>query len=160
MAPAAGEMPELEPLHKQLAEAFNRSDLDAVLGMFAEDATLLPPSLRMITGRDNMLRFWQNLAERTKQISLTATNLKPLGPDMARELGRMRMKPADASAADTLGKYLLVWQHVDGQWLVESIIWNRVRNPQEGRSRQAGGPAKAKGPAAARSGYGRVANLY
>jgi|SRR5579875_1345247 len=160
MAPAE-EMPDLEPLLGQFAEAFNRKDTDALVAMFAEQGSVMPPGLRTITGRESIGNFWRSTVERASELSLTSRSLKPLGPDVARQQGRIGMKLGEG-AQDLTGKFLLLWEKSADGWVIESMIWNRVRTPNQGRARQGQGGGRARQPAtAARGGaYGQVSNLY
>lgn len=173
MAPEPGTVPDIDAAidaaRAELVAAFKRNDIASLAALFADDATLLPPGTRMITGREGTESFWRNVAERVGELSLTPTSVKPLGADSAREVGRMRMQASGQPAQEVLSKYLLLWQKSADRWTIESLIWNRVGTPQQGRPRQGavGGGQRAAGGQAGRgrspggrSGYGRVSSLY
>lgn len=166
----AGAVPEIEAARAELVAAFNRGDTGAVAAMFADEGTLLPPGTRMLTARQDVQAFWGSVAERVGEITMTATNVKPLGAEAAREVGRIRMRPSGEQGQEIVSKYLLLWQKTAGKWTIESMIWNRVRAQQQARPQQGGGPgARAQGrrgqagygrSPAGRGGYGRVGSLY
>jgi hypothetical protein len=53
-------------------------------------------------------------------IKLTTLDVKPLGPDAAREIGTATFRTKDANPL----KYAVVWQREDGQWKLLQDIWN------------------------------------
>jgi len=159
MAADAEAMSETGALSGALAAAFNRRDVVAMAAMFADDATLLPPGTRMIKGRQNIATFWSNTAERMNEISFLATDIKLLGGDAAREIGRITMKFAGQSPQELTSKYLLIWQKAGAEWKAESIIWNRISSPQPGRARQTAGGARNR-PGRGQGGYGQMSTLY
>ena len=52
------------------------------------------------------------------------TNVESLGPNASREQGYAWLKTKGGNAQEVYAKYLLVSQKVDGNWLIESDMWN------------------------------------
>jgi uncharacterized protein (TIGR02246 family) len=145
----------VEALSERLAENFNSGDFSALAAMFGEDALLMPPGARTISGRDGIRTFWRE-ARRIRSVAFEPKDIKPIGDGAARETGLMRIgmrANPQRPANQVLGKYMLLWLHMDGQWQVESFIWNRIARPAgagQGAGNRAGmgqgGGQRAGGP--------------
>lgn len=135
-------IPGLDGVRAALVSAFNRQDFSALAALFAANAALLPPGTRIMKDRDTMRQFWASLGEQVNEIALEPVEIRPLGADAVREIGRIRMSvgdqapQTDQSPQIVLNKYLLLWQRAEENWLIESLIWNRIRRVQ-GRGRPA-----------------------
>lgn len=142
MPDETGNIPGLDGVREALVSAFNRQDFSALAALFAASATLLPPGTRIIKDRETMRQFWASVGEQVNEIALEPLEIRPLGGDAVREIGRIRMSVGDQSPQTeqstqiVLNKYLLLWQRAGESWLIESLIWNRIRRVQ-GRGRLA-----------------------
>jgi ketosteroid isomerase-like protein len=47
----------IDAANKGFVEAFNRGDLAAAMGVYTEDATILPPNAEMMKGREAITAF-------------------------------------------------------------------------------------------------------
>jgi uncharacterized protein (TIGR02246 family) len=104
--------------------AFNKGDFAAVGAMYTEDATALPPGGPMINGRSNIQAFWTQAGQAVGDVKLTAVDVKPLGPDAAREIGTFSLTTKGAQSQQVVGKYVVVWQKVGSEWKLATDIWN------------------------------------
>jgi ketosteroid isomerase-like protein len=134
MPDETGNIPGLDAGREALVSAFNRQDFSALVTLFAAEATLLPPGTRIIKDRDTIREFWASVAEQVNEIALVPLEIRALGGDAAREIGRIRMRVGDQSPQIVLNKYLLLWQRAEESWWIESLIWNRILRVQ-GRGR-------------------------
>jgi ketosteroid isomerase-like protein len=57
-------------------------------------------------------------------ISLSTVNVKPLGPDSAREIGTFSLMTKGQQPQQMTGKYVVVWQKVGSDWKLATDIWN------------------------------------
>ena len=114
----------IEQLNEKFVAAFNKGDAAAVAAMYTEDAVVLPPGADMVRGRENIRAFWAKTAEQIQDIKLTTVDVKPLGPDAAREIGTFGLKTKGAQPQEVTGKYVVVWQKVGGEWKLMTDIWN------------------------------------
>ena len=114
----------IEKLNETFVAALAKGDIAAVVGMYAEDAYLLPPDKGIVKGRAAIQSFWTKAAEGTGEFKLTTVDVKPLGSDAAREVGTFRLKTKDQSPQEVSGKYVVVWQRVGGEWKLATDIWN------------------------------------
>jgi ketosteroid isomerase-like protein len=133
----------IETPTKQLGEAFNAGEFEAMGALYANDAVMLPPRSNIITGKGNIQMFWQR-SRRIREMLYEPMNVKSLGDGVIREVGTLLLKMSGAPGADLAGgaqggdqarefsgKYVFVWQKIDGEWKLESSIWNRI-GPERG----------------------------
>jgi uncharacterized protein (TIGR02246 family) len=114
----------IEQLNEKFAAAFNKGDAAAVAAMYTEDAVVLPPGADMVRGRENIRAFWAKTAEQIQDIKLTTVDVKPLGPDAAREIGTFSLKTKGQQPQEVSGKYVVVWQKAGTDWKLATDIWN------------------------------------
>ena len=135
-----------EELNEALAGAFETGNADGLVPFYTEGATLIPPRGPFTVGRAGIGAFWLGVRNRFAAVSFTTNDLQSLGETVRRETGTYVMQPNDAEAASPEGKYLFVWMLVDGEWQIESSIWNRNVDSGGGRgAAQAGGGAQGGG---------------
>ena len=114
----------IEKLNDAFVRAFNKGDFAAVGAMYAEDATALPPGSTMINGRSNIQAFWTQAGQGISDVKLTTVDVKPLGPDSAREIGTFSLMTKGQQTQQVVGKYVVVWQRVGNDWKLATDIWN------------------------------------
>lgn len=112
-------------LNEALATGFETADFESLKGLYAEDAVLLPPRSRLVKGRQAIATFWTGVRNRFAGMSFTTTEWKPLGGEVAREIGTYEMAAGEGGGAQSTGKFVTVWQQIEGVWLIESSIWSR-----------------------------------
>ena len=113
----------IEKLNDAFAQAFNKGDTASVAKMYTEDAYLLPPQSELVRGRNAIQQFWQAVSEQAGDLKLTTVDVEPLGSDAAREIGSFSLKP-QGQQQEIVGKYLVIWQKVGGDWKLATDIWN------------------------------------
>ena len=114
----------IQKLNDAWAAAFNKGDAAAVAAIYAEDAYVLPPGAPMLKGRADIQAFWSQTMQQLGDVKLTTFDVKPLGPNAAREIGTATFKTKGATPQDGALKYAVVWQKVNGQWKLLQDIWN------------------------------------
>ncbi|MFL5222723.1 MAG: YybH family protein [Microvirga sp.] len=117
----------IERLNEAFSAAFRQGDMAAVAGMYAEDADLLPHGADMVRGRSAIQAFWTKTAEAIADAKLTTIDVKPLGPEAAREIGTFLLKTRGAPPQEIAGKYVVVWRKVGDEWKLATDIWNMNR---------------------------------
>ena len=55
---------------------------------------------------------------------LTTVDVLPLGPEAAREVGMVTLKTRTQPPQEVVGKYVVVWRKVGGDWKLATDIWN------------------------------------
>ena len=91
------------------AKAKNASKL---AGIYASEATLLPPSSPMIKGTSNIQAFWQKFLDAgAADPKLQTVSVESSG-DLAYEIGTFQamMPQPSGGASRSSGKYLVVWK--------------------------------------------------
>ena len=114
----------IQKLNDEWATAFNKGDAGAVAALYTADAYVLPPGAPMVKGRADIQKFWAGAMKHHGDIKLTTLDVKPLGPDAAREIGTATLRTKGANPQDEALKYAVVWQREDGQWKLLQDIWN------------------------------------
>ena len=126
----------IQGLNERFAEAFKARDFARLGSMFTNDAIFCPPNANMITGKGNIQSFWEH-GKTIQTLRFDSQRVKTLSPDAMRAVGTMtmqvafKMPPGVAEYAEQQSrelnlKYIFVWQRIDGEWKVESAIWNRI----------------------------------
>lgn len=119
----------VEKLGKSFTEAFNRGDVAAVAGMYAEDAMAFPPDSDLVKGRPAIQAVWQGFLDMGgKSMKFTVLDVQSSG-NLIVETGRadLQVQPPGASAVDVPVKYVVVWKRQkDGSWKISHDIWNSM----------------------------------
>jgi ketosteroid isomerase-like protein len=116
---------QIEAQNDKLAAAFNRADAAAVRAMYTEDAAVLPARGEMVQGKA-LLPFWRAVVDRIGDFKRVTLDVKPLGPQAAREIGRFSFR-TKRELTETTGKYVVVWQKIGDDWKLATDIWNTDR---------------------------------
>jgi uncharacterized protein (TIGR02246 family) len=115
----------IQKLNDEWAAAFNKGDAGAVAALYTADAYVLPAGEPMVKGRADIQKFWASqMQHHPGDIKVTTLDVKPLGPDAAREIGTATFTTKGANPQDEALKYAVVWQREDGQWKLLQDIWN------------------------------------
>jgi uncharacterized protein (TIGR02246 family) len=112
----------IQKYNDEMAAAINRGDPKSGVGFYADDATILPPGSQMIKGKSEILNFWAKTGKGLSDAKIAIVDVKPLGPDTAREIGTFSFKNADHK--EVTGKYVVVWQKIGNEWKNTTDIWN------------------------------------
>ena len=103
---------EIRALVQQFEEAAAAKDSRAIAAFYAENATLLPPGMSPIPGRQNIQGFWQAFLDAgASDAKITPNTIRGSEP-IFYEIGQysaMMPQPAGGTARGT-GRYLVVWE--------------------------------------------------
>lgn len=121
---AAQDKAAIEKLNNAFETAFNKGDTAAVANMYVEDAYLLPPGSPMVQGGAKVQSFWTEAAKTVGDLKLTTLDVKPLGNNAAREVGRWSLKTKGQQAQEMNGKYVVIWEKSGSDWKLATDIWN------------------------------------
>ena len=114
----------IQKLDDEFTAAFNKGDYSAVAGMYAEDATLLPPNAEMVKGRQAIQAFWTKAGEGLSDVKVVAVEVTPLGSNAAREIGTFSAKTKSIPTTEVTGKFVVIWLKVGSEWKLATDIWN------------------------------------
>jgi len=103
-------------------EAFNAGDLDALMGIYAEDARILPPQAAMLQGRDAIRPVFSGMIDAGLKLEL-GTVEAVVAADVGHKVGTFTMFGPDGSVIDQ-GKFIEVWKQVGGDWMIANDIFN------------------------------------
>lgn len=99
-------------------QAIRARDLDAILDIYADDATYMPPGKLPFSGKEALREIWGSYLQREDFVATYTPDihLSELG-DMAYDIGhyRIRMKKEGQPVAFE-GKYVVVWKLVGQRW--------------------------------------------
>jgi uncharacterized protein (TIGR02246 family) len=125
----AGELRPLSPADQEgiraadlaFAAAANAGNLDGVIAIYAEDATLLPPNLPPQKGRDAIRKFWGGLlGAYTVRFEVSSETVEGRG-DLAYNVGRYQLsatpKTKGPPPIEEEGKFVeILKRRPDGSW--------------------------------------------
>ena len=118
---------ELSQMNKDFAKALNDKDAEAASLLYAEDASLLPPNESIVTGRENIKKYWQDLLDiGTTEVSVSTISTGSDG-DLGYEIGRFQLSypGPDGKMIVEKGKYTeLLKRMPDGKWISIYGMWN------------------------------------
>jgi uncharacterized protein (TIGR02246 family) len=102
------------------AEAFNKGDLSAIGGAWAEDAEYIDEAGKEIKGREAIVAMFKKAASELKggKIELKVTSVRILKGDVALQDGVSTQTAADGTIDE--GRFTAVWFKSDGKWMIRS----------------------------------------
>jgi uncharacterized protein (TIGR02246 family) len=115
---------EMQKMADEWAAAFNKGDIATVANAYKDDAVVFPPGGDMVKGKQAIQSFWTEVAKGIQADHFKVTDVRALGPDAAREQGYAVFKTKGDKPQEMVGKYVVVWEKVDGKWKLDSDIWN------------------------------------
>lgn len=124
VAPAVAQKAKIEAVNAKWAELFNKGDFEGVAQLYTVDAIAFPPGSAMVRGRAAIGRMWKGMAEQVSDPKVTTLEVKRLSPSAAREIGTFSLTTKGPSPKEVSGKYLVVWERVQGEWKLAADIWN------------------------------------
>jgi len=114
------------------ADSYNSGDADALAAAYAEDAVLQPPNAPSASGRAAIREFLAADSAGTKAAGLkfVIPGDGPVGisGDLAYEAGSFSVEDASGTTVAT-GKYIGVFNKIDGKWLLVRDTWNTDAPP-------------------------------
>jgi ketosteroid isomerase-like protein len=107
---------------QQLATSFNGKQIDAIIGLYADNSVFMPPNVPVLRGREPLREFYQDLIGRATNLKLETEDVAGHGP-IAHETGSYSLVYQDGAVRDR-GKYVFIWRKMNGTWLTEKTIWS------------------------------------
>lgn len=107
---------------QELATAFNAKQVDAILGLYAENSVFMPPNAPVLRGREPLRSFYQDLIGRATNLRLETEEVAGHGP-LAYETGTYSLVYQGGDVRDR-GKYVFIWRKTAGTWRTEKTIWS------------------------------------
>jgi uncharacterized protein (TIGR02246 family) len=117
----------IEEANLKFGEFVRQGDAVALAALYTDDATILPPDIDMIQGRQGIEAFWsQGFQMGIKDAVLTIVDVFGSG-DLAYEIGKatITIQPEGQEPVEQKAKYLVIWKQTpDGSWKLHLDIWN------------------------------------
>jgi len=124
VAPALAQKAKIEATNAKWAELFNKGDFEALAQLYTADAIAFPPGSAMVRGRAAIGKMWKSMAEQVSNPKVTTLEVKRLSPSAVREIGTFTLMTKGPTPKEVSGKYLVVWERVQGDWKLAADIWN------------------------------------
>ena len=123
VAPAVAEdvRAAIEAANAQLVSALSRGDAAGIAAMYSANAQLFPANSDIVSGQA-IQQFWQGAVDAgIKNLTLTTLEAEAQG-NIAYEVGTYTLPGEEGKMID-VGKYVVVWKRVGGQWKLHRDIW-------------------------------------
>jgi ketosteroid isomerase-like protein len=126
--------------HGQVLKASMSGDINAVLGLFADDAVLLPPNDTALYGKEEIRSWWEeyfNFFRITSSVETERELTVAGGQAYDRIAFSVTIVPKQGGPriADDI-RSLIVWRKGnDGSWKITYQIWNSVKPVGAGTNR-------------------------
>jgi ketosteroid isomerase-like protein len=107
-------------------KSFETKDVQNMTTNYAEDAVVCPQNGPMVTGKENIAAFFNEMLSMMKEMSFASTKFDASG-DIAYEVGTYSgvWDMPGMGAVDDKGKYVSVWKkQADGTWKIVVDIFN------------------------------------
>ena len=119
----------IRKLDKEWSASTQSKDAGKMLAYYAEDASALPFSAPIATGKEQIQKVWTGLmAMPGFSLSFAPTKIEVAkSGDLAYDVGTFELKFNDANGKPTteIGKYVVVWKkQADKQWKAVADIFN------------------------------------
>jgi uncharacterized protein (TIGR02246 family) len=113
----------LDSVNRQFSDAVKKGDAASIAKLYAKDAQLYPPGEPIVSGHDNIQKYWSGFIEKgMKGLALNATEVYTMG-NHAAELGTFTVTGADGKKLDE-GKYVVIWKKSGNQWQLYRDSWS------------------------------------
>lgn len=114
----------IELQNKALMAAASRGDAETIVGLYTDQAVILPQGSKSFGGPRGVRAYWQGaLDSGVKKVRLLTLMVEPRGDDTADEIGRYWVYGDKGKLLDA-GKYLVVWKNENGAWRLHRDIYN------------------------------------
>ena len=114
----------IDATNRKFEAAFNAGDPGrAAREVHTENASILPPDLPMVQGRENIAQLWVGAAAQlaVTEVRLSTDGLEVHG-NVAHEIGKATVTLAGGQ--QVLFKYCVFWVLSGGEWRWHADIWN------------------------------------
>ncbi|NNF36867.1 MAG: nuclear transport factor 2 family protein [Saprospiraceae bacterium] len=115
---------------KTFSETYMKEDHIAISEFYTEDGKIMPNGTPIIEGREAIAERWKLKDD----VDILHHAIYPVEvniiDDIAYDYGYYEgsTKVGDQAATNWKGKYVIIWKKVNGKWLMDVDIWNRVND--------------------------------
>lgn len=128
---------EIKLINERMVDAVVNQNLAEIINFYTEDAIALPDFQPMLKGKEAIRKHNEkDISEGSKLTDMKLITEQVVGSgDMVYEIGTydITFAPEEIGGEPMTdyGKYLTVWQRVNGQWKIKVEMWNTDRTPVE-----------------------------
>lgn len=138
MSEAVDLTPVISARTASFATVFNGGNADSLAMFYTENATLMPPNMAPLHGREEIKAFrpqmeMPNMSTRLELTTQSVTSQGPLAIERGSYVATMTPTadaPEGMTAIADSGSFLVHWHEVDGQWLIVDDMWVSSLPPQ------------------------------
>jgi uncharacterized protein (TIGR02246 family) len=121
----AAEEHAIRGLDAEWVAAVAAGDAAKCASFYAPDGSLLPPNMDPVTGAEALVQAWDAMIEALPYLTFEPTKIVIASAgDMAWDYGIWQVTDAPDGAVIDHGKYVVVWQKIDGEWKVVADMFN------------------------------------
>jgi len=113
----------IDAANQEFMAAFTRHDARAIARLYTAHGQLLPSKRDFVTGRDDIMTFWQDVFDMGLKTALRETIELDEQGNKAIEVGRYTLF-ANLDAVADIGKYIVIWKHEFGTWKLHRDVWS------------------------------------
>ena len=118
----------IEEINGKFADAFRSGSADNLSAWYMADAQLMPPGMAPISGRDQILAYWQGAMNAgVGNVRLQTSAVSGSGNEVI-EYGNYTIFAGEDFAVDQ-GKYIVIWKKEGSQLKIFRDIWNSDNPP-------------------------------
>ena len=128
-----GSKEDYEALMKSMSlfsKTYMSEDHEGISDFYTEEGKIMPNGTRIIQGKEAIAARWK-LPDETDILhhAIYPVEIHIMG-DTAYDYGYYEgsTKVGDQAPSHWKGKYVIIWKKIDGKWLIDVDIWNRVNN--------------------------------
>jgi uncharacterized protein (TIGR02246 family) len=103
--------------------AYNAGDARTIAALYTDDAELIEENGERFQGRNTIQDLYSALFQerRGNSIEIAVDSIRFLGPDVAKEEGRTRVKTAVTTEPPSIRQYTVLYVKQGGKWLYSSV---------------------------------------
>lgn len=129
----AADEQQIRDLEQQWLDAVEDRNLDAIVDLFASEGRVMPPNAEPAIGPDSVREAWGGILELPElEFSFAPTDISVAeSGDVAYVIGTYQlMFGGEEERVQDSGKYVDVWEKVDGEWKVMVEMYSSNLPPQ------------------------------
>lgn len=123
----------IRDLEQQWVDAIEERDAAAIVDLYHEDGRVMPPNAEPALGQDGVRAFWEEflqLPDLDMSFEPTTVAIAESG-DIAYSIGTYQLSYSnDEEPIQDAGKYIDLWQKVDGEWRVVADMFSSNLPPE------------------------------
>lgn len=120
----------IETADRAFEKNFGQHDAQGMAALYTTDGQCLPPGGDVVSGRDEIAAFWQQVFDMgVANAELETIEVEAHG-DTAIEVGRFALNDPDGQEIDH-GSFIVIWKNQSDGWKLHRDIWNSNVPPED-----------------------------